>query len=255
MSGATHMKLFFLIAGVQKAATGALHHYLRQHPELYLPETKELHFFDKDDIDWTAPPYDTVLHSHFANAPPGSLWGEATPVYAYWPLTPCRIHAYNPDMRIIIILRDPVGRAYSHWRMNVERSYETLDFSRAIRERRAKLFSDVEADRSPRYGYIERGFYAEQINRLLHYFQRNRIHFLTMYDLLNHRVTALDRICEFLGISRFSEHPDHNVVFSHANKDLPHPSRTDVAYLRSLFRDDLEQTQTIIGREIEAEWT
>ena len=49
------MKLQFLVAGVQKGATSALHYYLRQHPDLYLPTKKELHFFDNEKIDWSEP--------------------------------------------------------------------------------------------------------------------------------------------------------------------------------------------------------
>ena len=99
----------FLIAGMQKAGTTALHHFLSKHPEVFMPTRKELHFFDDEAIDWQAAPY-SDYNDYFAAAPDWQTVGEATPIYTFWPTAMQRIACYNPGMRLIVLLRHPVGR-------------------------------------------------------------------------------------------------------------------------------------------------
>jgi hypothetical protein len=101
----------FLIAGVQKGGTTALFDYLRDHPQLNLAPEKEVHFFDDEAQDWSAPDYD-AFHARFAPAGPGRISGEATPIYTYWPDSLERIRAYNPEMKLILLFRDPIARAW-----------------------------------------------------------------------------------------------------------------------------------------------
>lgn len=157
------MRAVFLIAGVQKGSTTALHHMLRQHSSVFLSERKELHFFDNESHDWRSPTYD-AYDAHFANAPDGAVCGEATPIYTYWGPALSRIHAYNPSMKFIVSLRDPAERAYSHWRMETLRGAETVSFSEAIRGGRQRVIDQAEIAGHHRvYSYVERGFYAPQI--------------------------------------------------------------------------------------------
>lgn len=248
------MKVDFLIAGVQKGATSALHHFLRQHPDIYLPEKKELHFFDNEQIDWDDPSHENIYHAYYNDAPEGSLCGEATPIYTYWQPSVARIHRYNPKIKLIVSLRDPVARAYSHWRMEVARNTETLPFSQAIREGRDRVNNEAEIPGQHRvYSYVERGFYAEQIYSLMNFFDRRQLLFLTTYELFNQRKETLDRICTFLEVSRFINYPDHQFVFSHKDMELSLPDQHDVDYLRSMFQDDFERAQVLVDRKIERE--
>ena len=251
---ATDPKVVFLVAGVQKAATTALHHYLRLHPSLHLPETKELHFFDDETLDWNAPPY-AKYHARFGDMSSGRMVGECTPIYTYWRPSIPRIHAFNPRIKLIVSLRDPVARAYSHWRMEVSRHAESLDFSRAIRDGRARVVADQEIDGQHRvFSYVERGFYAPQIERLRAHFPSNRILFLTRQDLLRRRESTLDAVCRFLEVPGFERCPPQEMLFSHAETRVGPPSSDDVRYLRDLFRDDLEIAESSIGRRIELEY-
>ena len=75
-------RLSFLVCGAQKSGTTALAAYLRQHPFIHLPETKELHFFDDETQAWPQPNLD-ALHRHFQAAKADQLWGEATPISLY----------------------------------------------------------------------------------------------------------------------------------------------------------------------------
>lgn len=114
----------FVIIGAQKAGTTALFDYLGEMPGIGLSRTKEVHFFDDETVDWDCPDYG-AYHAQFD---PGAapLIGEATPIYVYWPRALERIRAYNPDMRLILMLRDPVERAWSHWRMEFARGGKSV---------------------------------------------------------------------------------------------------------------------------------
>src|ERR1700761_3269521 len=127
-------RVSFLVAGVQKGGTTALFDYLGDEPGLSLAREKELHFFDDESQDWAAP--NTAAY-HAAFAPfDGRPRGEATPIYVYWPNSLARIRAYNPAMKLIVVLRDPVQRAWSHWRMEFARGVETRPFAWCIRQGR-----------------------------------------------------------------------------------------------------------------------
>jgi hypothetical protein len=99
---------------------------------------KESHFFDRETgVDWRTPDYD-ILHQAYADDE-GRLRGDATPVTLFWTPAQYRMLAYNPQMRFIILLRDPAERAYSHWKMIRGRGQEPLPFGEAIREGRVRI--------------------------------------------------------------------------------------------------------------------
>ncbi|MEZ4606416.1 MAG: sulfotransferase domain-containing protein [Deinococcales bacterium] len=115
-------KVYFIICGTQKGGTTALDSYLRQHPHICMGKRKELHFFDQeknfqsDICDYTS------YHKLFQVTSQRQILGEATPIYMYWRAAPQRMWGYNPKLKLIVILRNPIERAYSHW--NMERSRE-----------------------------------------------------------------------------------------------------------------------------------
>ena len=98
------------MCGTQKGGTTALAAYLRQHPGIHLPETKELHFFDDETQPWPNPDLNS-LHRYFQAADTDQHWGEATPISLYWDQAAERIWRYNPEIRLIVILRNPIDRA------------------------------------------------------------------------------------------------------------------------------------------------
>lgn len=228
------MRVEFLIAGVQKAATTALHAFLREHPQLHLPRRKEMHYFDNDTVDWSAPDYERGYERWFAEAKPGQLCGEATPIYTYWPNCLQRIHRYNPNIKFVVALRHPAERAWSHWRMEVARDAETLSFSEAIRGGRARVRG---ADRS--YSYVERGFYVAQLEAVLALFPRDRVLLLRQDRLLREPESTLDQVCDFLGVHRFNRYPEPRLVFSHQMAGVPQMSAEDFDYLSRIYSDDL----------------
>ncbi len=240
----------FLIAGVQKAGTTALHRLLSQHPSIVMPARKELHFFDDDDgVDWSCPDY-ARYHGSFPQRRNGQIAGEATPIYTYWPAALERIAAYHPRIKILVSLRQPVARAYSHWKMEVTRGDEIEPFSRAIREGRERVAgsADSRAGCHRIFSYVERGFYAQQIERLLTLFPRSQLMFLTSEDLRRDARGTSNRICDFLGIGRF-EAPPVNQWISPYEKTLEFAPMAafDGEYLHRLFADDIRLTAELTG--------
>lgn len=148
--------LGFLCIGVQKAGTTTLHALLRDHTDLAVSPEKELHFFDQENRDWRSGDY-TDYHVHFSGR--DGVWGEITPIYIYMPGCLDRIHAYNPDIKLIAMFRDPIDRAFSHWRMEVDRGYEAMPFSDAIRDQGRGRLGRANWHRI--FSYVERGFYGQ----------------------------------------------------------------------------------------------
>src|SRR5690349_3413105 len=115
----------FIVAGVQKAGTTALHYFLAKHPHIALPRDQALHFFDKEEHFQKTPDY-RILHGNFN---PGWRWqiaGEVTADYVYYTPALERIARYNPEMKLIISLRNPTDRAFSHWNMRRAKGREPL---------------------------------------------------------------------------------------------------------------------------------
>lgn len=109
-------RVSFLIAGVQKGGTTALFRYLEALGPVAMAPVKETHFFDDEkSVDWAAPDY-AAYHAQFP-AFDGRPRGEATPIYIYWPHSLARIARYNPAMKLILLFRDPVERAWSQWNL------------------------------------------------------------------------------------------------------------------------------------------
>ncbi|GAA1620186.1 sulfotransferase family protein [Actinoplanes couchii] len=199
----------FLIAGVPKAGTTALHAALTGHPDLYLSRVKEPKFFLSDgpppavggpgDVQtyqehvWRRADYEKL----FDPAPAGALKGEATPFYLYDLASHNRIKALIPDVKLIILLRDPVDRAHSNWThlwvagLEAEADFRTA--CRAEESRRAAQWADF-------WHYIGLGLYGQQLQHLYQRFSPEQVLLLRYRDLKDNPAETLDRVCSFLGV-------------------------------------------------------
>jgi len=193
----------FIIAGAQKAGTTALGAYLKTHPSICMADCKEVHFFDRDEFFKTGQPDYDYYHSFFSRDE-GKLLGEATPSYMFWREAPFRIRQYNQDMKLIVILRNPVERAYSHWNMERSRGAESLSFSEAI-SRDLSRCSEALAKQNLINSYVARGFYLNQLKRLWGVFPAKQVLVLKYECLRDTPAQLLTRICEFLEVAPFSD--------------------------------------------------
>ena len=109
------LPISFALVGVQKAATSTIAFYLLRHRHVSRGERKERHFFDKDFLDWENPDYSAYTSPR--RTPRQKIAGDYTPAYLFWPGALRRMHAYNPDMKLIASFRDPIERAFSQWCM------------------------------------------------------------------------------------------------------------------------------------------
>lgn len=239
-------RLTFLVAGAQKCGTTALDRYLRLHPGLEMAAIKETHFFDEEvAVDWRNPDY-RPLHANFTEGG-GRLKGEATPITLYWTPAHYRVLRYNPDIRLILLLRHPTDRAWSHWRMNIRRNLDHLPFSEAIRAGRTRVLEDGEHSGLARHSsYIERGYFGRQIRSLATLFPMENILVLRQADLSRDPNAVLARTAQFLGVAPFAP-----VAPLLANVgDTPEGaamSAEDRAYLDQMFACDLALLETLTG--------
>jgi len=236
----------FLIAGVQKGGTTALFDYLGDYTDIALSAFKEVHFFDDDARDWATPDYEPY-HAQFAD-PGGRPCGEATPIYTYWPGSLERIAAYNPAMRLIVVLRDPVQRAWSHWRMEYARGTETQPFAWCIRQGRQRLFDALPWGCHREFSYVERGFYGEQMERLFELFPRDQALVMKSDDLRSDPAPVLARVRTFLGLPDDAPQPAGREI--HVGQQIDYPSElvaADVEHLRTVYAPDADRLATLTG--------
>jgi hypothetical protein len=235
----------FLIAGVQKGGTTALYDYLADYPDLVLSRVKEVHFFDDDAIDWGRPDY-AAYEANFPAAD-GRACGEATPIYIYWRGALERIQVYNPAMRLILVLRDPVQRAWSHWRMEYARGAEREPFAWCVRQGRQRLFAAEPWGWHREFSYVERGFYGEQLEQLFSLFPREQVLVLRAEDLRADPAATLAAARGFLGLPEAPSPAPREV---HVGQDIDYGSELtadDAAFLRRLYARDQARLRALTG--------
>ncbi len=194
----------FFILGAAKSGTTSLHDLLKQHPQVYFPFSKEPMFFSQDalyaqGLDWYA-------KSFFKGSESCPRRGDATPHYLYWAekVAPRLKKVYPGGPEMIVILRDPVVRAYSwYWNM-VREGNESLSFEDALdaeAERLKGQHATLQTRGAMLYGYVRGSQYVEQIQHFLAFFPREKFLFLLYEDLAEARLTqTLAVIKDFLNM-------------------------------------------------------
>ena len=241
-------RVSFVVAGAQKSGTSALDAYLREHPELCLPRKKELHFFDTDRWFAVEPVDYAPYHAQFQPRAPQRLLGEVTPAYMYWPSAAERIARYNPAMRFVLVLRNPVTRAYSHWNMSRQLGREPLSFLDALRAEPQRR-RDLPFERAKRFTYVERGFYAQQLERLWRHFPVEQTLVFKSETLFDEPGAALSAVAAFLDIAPFPPLAEKTV---HARDYEAPMSDEEKRYLLEVYADEVRQLERLLGWDCSA---
>ena len=204
----------FLVIGAQRCATSWMYFCLKEHPDIFLPFIKELHFFNnyyEKGLEW---------YKRYFNTWSGQkAIGEISPGYLYIERSPRLIYRHLKDVRLIVCLRNPIERAYSQYKKHL-RSELVLDSFEVAIEKDSQ--------------YIQRGFYFEQINRYLKYFPRERMLFLVYEDIQKSPLAYLKNVYNFLEV-------DSEFVPSCIDKIIPSEDlRSAYTYIHktSLFLKD-----------------
>ena len=197
----------FVIIGTMKGGTTSMFQYLAQHPQVHPPFRKEIKFFDihyPKGLGW--------YRSHFPlslKMKDGGLTGEATPYYLFHPLAATRMAKDLPKAKLIIMLRNPVDRTYSHYNHMVRVGREPLAFDDAIAAEPERLAGEAEkiiADPNystfmhGHYSYLARSRYAEQLPRWLDAFPRDQILILPSEEQTSDPASTFQKALSFLGL-------------------------------------------------------
>lgn len=232
----------FVVAGVQKAGTTALHYFLAKHPHVALLRDQALHFFDKEEHFAGAPDY-RILHDNFKFSRGWKIAGEVTADYVYYQPAMERIASYNPQMKVIISLRNPTSRAFSHWNMRRKTGREPLEFLPAI-QRDQKQREEPSARFARGDAYIDRGLYTSQIERVFRFFPRSQVLIIKYESFRENYSATLDTLFDFLGVERLRGLKNTEQNVGPYQRKMTADERR---YVSAIFDEDISKLETLLG--------
>jgi Sulfotransferase domain len=235
-------RLDFILAGAQKSGTTALHYFLSRHPDITMGKKQEIHFFDNDALFVSEPDYE-LLHKHYPPLAPSSIAGDCTPSYLYHEPAAERIWNYNPKIKLLVLLRNPVDRAFAHWNMQRYRGREPLDFFDAVREEQMRI-TGAPATEARRFAYVARGFYGQQLERFFKFFPREQVKVVKFEDFKGNQRETLASILSFLGRKplRSVRNKDRNIVPYQRSMNWE-----ERVFLYHLFAEDIAKVEQLLG--------
>lgn len=305
-----HIPNFFIV-GAAKAGTTSLYQYLNAHNDLYFSPVKEPHHFSTDiktneftsiykrNIDnlpedfYQKKPKDSIQNVFVRNkaqylklfqwADGEKAIGECSTSYLYSKKAADNIRAFNPDSKIVIALRNPADRTYSHYLMAVRFGFTQLPFRKALH----KDFNLNKKGWGKSELFIELSLYHDQIKRYMELFPKEQIKIILFDEFKKDPLQTINQICDFLDIEPLSSVEDkkHNAALMPKSKNfnrlmvntgfkskvsdilnekakdklrriffqdkkIPKLSKEDRAYLQDIFRADIIKTSQLINRDL-----
>lgn len=235
----------YIIIGVQKGGSSALHIYLSEHPHIFGSTKKEIHFFDHNydkGIDWYKSQF-PILRKYRK-----ILSGEASPSYVYLPFIAKRIHKVLPEIKFILLLRNPVDRAYSNYNMRCQRGGEEKSFEQAILSEQKRFSENNYRNNLNNRLYLARGRYVEQLEIWYNYFRKDQIIILKSEDLLLNPKIECSKVFRFLDIFDYeikSVEPIHKRKY---DKKMNSSTRE---YLNNYYKPYNKRLYDLVGRDFE----
>ncbi|HEY9776492.1 MAG TPA: sulfotransferase domain-containing protein [Planktothrix sp.] len=243
----------FVIIGAQKAGTSTMYAVLCNQPFMKSATEKELQYFSKRynlGLDWYKQQFP-------ANEDKTRSWitGEATPYYLFHPLAPKRLKETIPNAKLIVMLRNPIDRAMSHYYHERRLECEPFSFEDAVAAEPERLRGEVEkilaepfylSDEHQQHSYLERGKYADQLLRWFELFPREQFHICTAGDLKKNPEETYAAISKFLGVGKidYSKIDDVNVL-------KYEPMHADTRQrLTEYFKPHNEKLYELLGRNL-----
>ena len=202
----------FIVVGTQKGGTTELYDQLAQHPQVAPSFAKEVHYFDANfskGLDWYTAFFPSVQESE-SDSMTRSITGEASPCYLFHPDVARRVSITIPQVKIILMLRNPIDRAYSHYHHEVRLGYETIPFETAI----DREFERIEGEKAKilgnnhyysnsymHYSYLSRGIYIDQVKCWYERFPHEQILLLKSEDFFSSTAHVMSEVYKFLGVT------------------------------------------------------
>lgn len=201
-----------VIVGAQKAGTTQLYAYLVTHPRCFEAAKKEVDYFSKHperSVAW----YRSRFPLSFRVARNEGQVMEASPSYLPTPSALRQMKQVLPKARVIVLLRDPVSRAFSHYQHRKTRHLESRSFAECVaqeiraNEFPAELGVALRPNAAPMLSYVARGYYALQLELLLKLFPRNKVLMMDSASLFQDTSAACERVFSYLGLDSFDVQP------------------------------------------------
>lgn len=261
----------FIIFGVGRCGTTSLYNYLTGHPNVGAAQEKEILFFDyhfNKGLAWYKKNF--PLRKFYKSSQHKWITGDATPSYMHHPLAPHRIKEILPEVKLILLLRNPVERAYSHYCQKINAQLETFPFELAVRyqlQERAffqkeKVLGNEKYFRHVYYphAYISKGVYIENIKKWFALFPKEHILVLQNEEMSKEPQRIFQKTLAFLELpawepkefKKYNYHGDHYSV--------PRPSSQKAKYepltpelrqeLMEYFRPYNEQLYEFLGIDL-----
>ena len=244
----------FLVLGAARSGTTLLHSYLLQHPEIYLPKSKqpEPHFFLKSEhyqkgSEWYHERYFSAVNDEKAI-------GEISTSYLFGENVAGRIASYNPLLKFIVVLREPKQRAYSNYWHSFKNGFEEIPFDEAIRNEQDRLLGlDEKLKEIAPYAYVGRSLYFEQLERYLNYFDPSQFYVFLFEHFINNPKKYLNEICRFLAVNDNFQWTDINEKANASNPgmEMTEDSRS---FLNDIFESENEKLAELFDLNLK-QWT
>ena len=211
------VKPTFLCIGVQKAGTTSLINYLSLHPDIFM--TGEIHFFDTTELSKS----EIIKYENRFNTNK-LIVGEKTPSYSYLTFAIDRIYNYNPDIKLILILREPISRAFSAYNQSLndfKKSLNDVDDKKIITDFEIEENIKLSEVNSNGYHFILRGKYDEIISYILSKFPRKNIYIGISEEIKLDKQKYYNEIFSFLGAKNIKINKNVDVHIRKYEKPIP----------------------------------
>lgn len=261
-AGPFHILPDFIIFGVSRSGTTSLYQYLSQHPNIEPCAIKEPHFFDQyyhRGTNWYRMNFPSkwqkFVLTKFENKK--FITGEATGAYLQNPHAPKRIHNQNPNMKLILLLRNPVDRALSHYKRKWKNGSEKLSFEEATEQEQSRIEGEMEKmEKNDKYfshiyhrlSYITTGLYVIRLKRWLKYFSMKQILILQNEEFLRDPQKVYDQTIEFLDLPKWKLSNYHKSSKQDLQMDMKPKTRKKLLKYCKSFNEEL---YSLIGKRFD----
>ena len=248
----------FIILGSPKSRTTSLYDYLSAHPQILPARFKEVLFFDRQfgrGINHYRS-YFPFKHQLSSRKEKRKITGEASPYYFQHPLVPKRIASVLPNIKLIVILREPTARAWSHYRHNIRHNRETLSFGQALKNEQARFELDVDRMHSDdnffpsnflQHSYRQGGEYGSHLQRWSEFFDiKNQLLILESEHFFRDPTYVLNEVADFLSIEKFKQQ-----TYEPKNVGIKIENDQQAAFdqLRIHFQPEIARLSSMTGRK------